>query len=78
MNSHHYPLQALIYAVALHRYLRQRISNYRPSRHLGSSWYLFVRGMGTAPSAGIWQQPIDPQLISQLDRLFAGETLDGR
>lgn len=74
MSSHHYPLQALIYAVALHRYLRQRITNYRPNRHLGSSWYVFVRGMGIAPNAGIWQQPIDPQLISELDRLFAGET----
>jgi len=41
----HYPLQALLYAVALHRFLRWRQPGYDPARHLGGVLYLFVRGM---------------------------------
>ena len=51
MAHHHYPLQALLYLVALHRYLRWRLPGYDPDRHLGGGLYLFVRGMAgpTAP-----------------------------
>ena len=41
----HYPLQALLYAVALHRMLRWRQPGYDPDVHLGGVLYLFVRGM---------------------------------
>ena len=41
----HYVLQALLYTVALHRYLRWRVSGYDPDRHLAGVMYLFVRGM---------------------------------
>ena len=34
MQRHHYALQALLYAVALHRYLRWRLPGYDPDRHL--------------------------------------------
>jgi exodeoxyribonuclease V beta subunit len=40
-----YPLQALLYAVVLHRFLRWRVRDYAPRRHLGGVMYLFVRGM---------------------------------
>ena len=40
-----YPLQALLYLVVLHRFLRWRQSGYDPERHLGGVLYLFVRGM---------------------------------
>jgi exodeoxyribonuclease V beta subunit len=40
-----YPLQALLYIVVLHRFLRWRVPGYRPERHLGGVLYLFVRGM---------------------------------
>jgi exodeoxyribonuclease V beta subunit len=40
-----YPLQALLYTVVLHRFLRWRVSGYDPARHLGGVLYLFVRGM---------------------------------
>jgi exodeoxyribonuclease V beta subunit len=45
MMSAHYPLQALLYAVALHRMLRWRQPGYDPAVHLGGILYLFVRGM---------------------------------
>ncbi|KUI44962.1 exodeoxyribonuclease V subunit beta [Mycobacterium sp. IS-1590] len=40
-----YPLQALLYSVVLHRFLRWRVSGYSPERHLGGVLYLFLRGM---------------------------------
>jgi exodeoxyribonuclease V beta subunit len=40
-----YPLQALLYSVVLHRFLRWRLPGYDPARHLGGVLYLFVRGM---------------------------------
>jgi exodeoxyribonuclease V beta subunit len=54
MESHHYPLQALFYCVALHRFLSHRISDYDIERDLGGAGYLFVRGMvgSETPTAG--------------------------
>ncbi|CAN5338119.1 exodeoxyribonuclease V subunit beta [soil metagenome] len=45
MRHAHYPLQALLYSVALHRYLRWRQPGYDPALHLGGVLYLFLRGM---------------------------------
>ena len=45
MQRHHYALQALLYVVALHRYLRWRMPDYDPDRDLAGAVYLFVRGM---------------------------------
>ena len=52
MERAHYPLQALLYLVALHRYLRWRLPGYDAERHLGGALYLFVRGMTPAGAAG--------------------------
>ncbi|MFI2105078.1 UvrD-helicase domain-containing protein [Isoptericola sp. NPDC019693] len=41
----HYPLQLVLYLVALHRYLAWRLPGYDPDVHLGGGLYLFVRGM---------------------------------
>jgi exodeoxyribonuclease V beta subunit len=45
MREAHYPLQALLYSVALHRFLRWRQPGYDPALHLGGVLYLFLRGM---------------------------------
>ncbi len=45
MAHGHYPIQALLYAVALHRLLRWRLPDYDPHVHLGAIGYLFLRGM---------------------------------
>jgi len=47
----HYPLQALVYCVALHRFLTLRLTGYDPERHLGGVGYLFVRGMAGRAAA---------------------------
>jgi len=76
MAEHHYPLQALLYTVALHRYLRQRLDGYTAERQLGDSWYLFVRALGLQPdiqpSPGVWRRRWPAALIEALDDAFAG------
>ncbi len=44
MADSHYPLQAHLYLVALHRYLGWRLPGYTPQRHLGGYAYVFLRG----------------------------------
>jgi exodeoxyribonuclease V beta subunit len=80
MADHHYPLQALLYAVALHRYLRWRLPGYGPATHLGGAAYLFVRGMvGPAVPRGADGRPdgvldwaIPPALVVELSDLLDG------
>jgi exodeoxyribonuclease V beta subunit len=45
MRDADYPLQALLYTVALHRYLTWRQPGYDPALHLGGVLYLYLRGM---------------------------------
>ena len=78
MLQAHYPLQALLYAVALHRYLRWRLPGYRAADHLGGILYLFLRGMSAAePMAvgdgpcGVWYWRPPPRLVEELSDLFA-------
>ena len=59
MERSHYGLQALLYLVALHRYLRWRLPGYDPERNLAGAGYLFLRGMTGDAGAGVfaWQPP---------------------
>ena len=72
MRGHHYPLQALLYVLALHRLLRQRLPGYRYAAHMGDALYLFVRALGLAPGAGLWRQRFDAALVHALDALCNG------
>jgi exodeoxyribonuclease V beta subunit len=80
MDAHHYRFQALLYTIALDRYLRQRVAGYRRATHLGAAIYLFVRAVGIAPDgaadAGIWTQRFDDTLIDAVDDVLAGATRD--
>jgi exodeoxyribonuclease V beta subunit len=57
MQRAHYPLQALLYSVALHRYLRWRLRGYDPARNLGGVLYLFLRGMTGPDTPAVDGQP---------------------
>ncbi|OZC74296.1 AAA family ATPase [Rhodococcus sp. 06-462-5] len=76
MIRSHYPLQAILYAVALHRYLRWRQSNYDPRLHLGGIRYLFVRGMvgpQTPAGCGVFDWNPPAALVVELSDLLAGK-----
>jgi exodeoxyribonuclease V beta subunit len=62
----HYGLQALLYTVALHRYLRWRLAGYDPDRHLAGVLYLFVRGMTGTGSSGVFSWRPSGALVDAL------------
>ncbi|MGY1424644.1 UvrD-helicase domain-containing protein [Lysobacter sp. A289] len=73
MDRSHYRFQALLYVVAVDRYLRQRIGpGYDRSAQLGEAIYLFVRAVGLAPGAGIWARRFSDGLIDAIDAALAG------
>lgn len=74
MAEHHYYLQYLIYCLALHRYLRQRIADYAWETHAGGAMYLFLRGMQPeAAGSGVFAHKPEAALIEALDALMTGE-----
>lgn len=84
MVEHHYPLQALLYAVALHRYLRWKLpQDTLPTRVAGAT-YLFVRGM-TGPDVtvdgghphGVFTWALPPGLVTDLSELLSGAARGG-
>ena len=79
MGHSDYPLQALLYAVVLHRYLRWRLPGYDPGRQHGGVLYLYVRGMcgpdtpmveGRPCGVFSWQPPA--ALIEEISDLLDG------
>ncbi|WP_045726499.1 exodeoxyribonuclease V subunit beta [Xanthomonas sp. GPE 39] len=77
MAHSEYTLQALIYTVALHRWLRFRLgSGYAYARDFGGVRYLFCRGLDAArdPSPGVHAWRFEPALVEGVDALFAGNT----
>jgi exodeoxyribonuclease V beta subunit len=77
MAANHYPLQAHLYLVALHRYLRWRLPGYCAEQHLGGYVYVFLRGVpGATPDIravpGMFlEQPPLARLL-QLDLALGG------
>ncbi|HYE36062.1 exodeoxyribonuclease V subunit beta [Methylocaldum sp.] len=72
MAREHYYLQYLIYTVALHRYLKQRLPSYDYETHFGGAYYLFLRGIAPKQKTGIfWDKP-SLELIEALDYLLMG------
>lgn len=77
MDQHHYRLQYLIYALALHRYLRLRLKGYDYRRHFGGVYYLFLRGMHPGSRSGIYFDRPEAELIEALDAYCtAGYSMD--
>ena len=79
MRRAHYGLQAILYTVALHRYLRWRLPDYHPERNLAGVLYLFVRGMtgpetptvdGAPCGVFAWRPP--PALVEALTDVLDG------
>ena len=82
MGHSAYPLQALLYAVVLHRFLRWRLVDYDPATHVGGVLYLYLRGMcgpqtplidGRPCGVFSWKPPT--ALVSELSDLLDGGDL---
>lgn len=73
MVEHRYELQYLLYSLAVHRLLRQRIKDYDYETHFGGVFYLFLRGMKSGESSGVFHCRPPKALIEQLDLLFSSE-----
>ncbi len=80
MLHSHYPLQALLYSVVLHRFLRWRIAGYDPEVHLGGVLYLYLRGMVGAHTpvvdgvpCGVFSWKPPAALVVELSALLDGE-----
>ncbi|WP_133500879.1 UvrD-helicase domain-containing protein [Cognatilysobacter terrigena] len=75
MHEGEYTLQAAIYTLALHRWLRFRLgAAYDYERDIGGIRYVFCRGVDArrAPSPGIHADRLPFALVDALDRLFGG------
>jgi exodeoxyribonuclease V beta subunit len=80
MQRAHYVLQALLYTVAVHRFLRWRLPGYDPSANLAGVLYLFVRGMvgpdtpqvGGVPCGVFSWRPPDAVVLELSDLFDAG------
>jgi exodeoxyribonuclease V beta subunit len=75
MAHSEYDLQALIYTVALHRWLRFRLGEaYDYARDFGGVRYLFCRGLDSTHGSvdGIHAWTPSFELVDALDALFAG------
>jgi exodeoxyribonuclease V beta subunit len=83
MADHHYPLQALLYGTALHRFLRWRAPHLNSDDVIGGIAYLFLRGM-TGPLTptdehgnpyGVFQWHAPAGLWAQLSNRLAGDAI---
>ncbi|WP_242164097.1 exodeoxyribonuclease V subunit beta [Lysobacter sp. M15] len=73
MAASEYELQALLYVVALHRWLRlRRGAGYDYERDIGGALYLFCRGLAPGSAQGIATLVFPRALVEGADALFAG------
>ena len=72
MLEHRYDVQAALYAVAIHRLLQSRLTDYKPKEHLGGALYWFLRG-GEATNKGVLAVDIPLELVNKLDALLQGQ-----
>jgi exodeoxyribonuclease V beta subunit len=71
MLEHRYDVQAAIYLLALHRLLKLRLgAAYNPAEQLGGALYLFLRGIGHAPTRGALHLPPPLALLQALDGML--------
>ena len=66
MNESNYHLQYLIYALALEKYLKSKLSNFNFEQHFGGVIYLFLRGNREGETHGVYTQKVTQ---NELDRL---------
>ncbi len=81
MRAHAYPLQASLYTLALHRWLRRTVRGYDYERHFGGVFYVFLRGAGlddgSGSPPGVHASRPTRGLVDALDDIFAARPAKG-
>ena len=72
MQENRYPLQYLLYTVALDRLLSLRVPGYRYGTHFGGAIYVFLRGVSAerGEESGFWRDLPSEALIRDLQELL--------
>jgi exodeoxyribonuclease V beta subunit len=76
MTANGYHLQYLLYTVAVHRYLQQRLPGYEYGQHFGGVLYLFVRGVrprwrdAAGAATGVYAHRPTLDMVQRLSALF--------
>jgi len=70
-----YPMQALLYTVALYRFIRSRVTTPNPEELIGGVLYYYVRGalVNASPEDGLMTWQVPSSLI-----VAVSDALDGR
>ncbi len=68
MNEHNYHLQYLIYVLALHRFLKNRLGGkYSFTQHFGGVIYAFIRGINGNAEYGWFTQTISEEELAAIE-----------
>ncbi|MDC4787842.1 UvrD-helicase domain-containing protein [Acinetobacter baumannii] len=70
MSLASYWLQAGLYLVALHRYLKVKMQNYDIEQHLGGATYLYLRGMNGEAEQGYYYWQPSTEFVLRLDAIL--------
>ncbi|MDC5321153.1 UvrD-helicase domain-containing protein [Acinetobacter baumannii] len=70
MSLASYWLQAGLYLVALHRYLKVKMQNYDIEQHLGGATYLYLRGMNGEADQGYYYWQPSTEFVLRLDSIL--------
>ena len=68
-----YDLQYVLYLLALHRHLKDRVPSYCYDTHVGGAIYFFLRGYENSETQGLIMDKPPKALIEQLDAVFIGK-----
>ncbi|MDC4985542.1 UvrD-helicase domain-containing protein [Acinetobacter baumannii] len=70
MSLASYWLQAGLYLVALHRYLKVKMQNYDIEQHLGGATYLYLRGINGEAEQGYYYWQPSTEFVLRLDAIL--------
>ena len=70
MLENRYNLQYMIYALALHRYLKSAQKDYNYDKHFGGIFYFFLRGAGNKDTRGIYYARPDFEEIKKMEKIL--------
>lgn len=71
--DYRYDVQLVLYLIALHRHLQQRLPGYDYDTHIGGGLFVFLRGIGSK-SRGVYHDRPDRAAIEAIDALLLGSS----